>query len=224
MTHTITCPSCQAALQIRPEYAGRSVHCPRCSATVSVPAAAAAPEAPAAQPAPAEHIEEVRPVSRAAPRQPVVLTAVGEGPAPPRPLPRREEPEDRPRRRASYKPCPRCGKGGAERVLWTPWGSFYGPAMLTHVRCPACGYGYNGRTGHSNALGIFFFTLIPLLLLAAINIGLWLAIARLGQGPMYIVLAVFAFEAVVGLVLLILTLVRSGGHGGGAPRREREGP
>src|SRR5260370_159857 len=69
-----------------------------------------------------------------------------------------EDYDRRPRRRKiDYKPCPRCGAGGATRVTWTPWGSFYGPALLTHVRCPGCGYAYNGRTGRSNVVGVIFF-------------------------------------------------------------------
>ena len=65
----------------------------------------------------------------------------------------------------AYVPCPRCGARGATRVLWTPWGSFYGPALFTHVRCPNCAYAYNGNTGRSNLLPAIFFVTIPLILL-----------------------------------------------------------
>jgi predicted RNA-binding Zn-ribbon protein involved in translation (DUF1610 family) len=75
-----------------------------------------------------------------------------------------EDEDDRPvRRRSSYKPCPRCGESGATRVTWTPWGSFYGPALFTHVRCPGCGYAYNGRTGRSNLIPAIIFVLVPLM-------------------------------------------------------------
>jgi predicted RNA-binding Zn-ribbon protein involved in translation (DUF1610 family) len=63
----------------------------------------------------------------------------------------------------SYKPCPQCGATGAKRVLWTAWGSFYGPAMFTHVRCPECGYKYNGRSGRSNLIPAIIFVTVPLL-------------------------------------------------------------
>jgi len=76
------------------------------------------------------------------------------------------------RRRAHFKPCPRCGAVGAERVTWTPWGSFYGPALFTHVRCRECGYGYNGRTGRSNLVPAIFMVAIPLVLIIAIVVGL----------------------------------------------------
>jgi len=61
---------------------------------------------------------------------------------------------------------------GAERVTWTPWGSFYGPALFTHVRCRECGYGYNGRTGRSNLVPAIFMVAIPLVLIIAIVVGL----------------------------------------------------
>jgi predicted RNA-binding Zn-ribbon protein involved in translation (DUF1610 family) len=63
----------------------------------------------------------------------------------------------------SFKPCPRCNKSGAERVVWTPWGSFYGPYLLSHVRCPGCGYKYNGKTGRSNLVPAVIFVVVPLL-------------------------------------------------------------
>src|SRR5581483_10394388 len=43
-----------------------------------------------------------------------------------------------------FKPCPHCGSRRADRVKWTAWGSFYGPALFTHVRCRKCGTAYNG--------------------------------------------------------------------------------
>jgi predicted Zn finger-like uncharacterized protein len=85
--------------------------------------------------------------------------------------------EDRPRRRgrrgrdkdaSEYVPCPQCGAEGATRVLWTFWGSFYGPAMFSHVRCPDCGATYNGRTGGSNIVPAVIFFTVPLVLICAI--------------------------------------------------------
>jgi hypothetical protein len=77
----------------------------------------------------------------------------------------KEEPGD-------YKPCPQCGAEGATRVLWTPWGSFYGPAMFCHVKCPDCGHTYNGRTGGSNLIPAIICVVIPLLLILAILGGI----------------------------------------------------
>ena len=53
-------------------------------------------------------------------------------------------------------------------MKWTPWGSYYGPALFTHVRCPECGYTYNGRTGHSNLIPIIIFVTIPVLGIAGL--------------------------------------------------------
>jgi transposase-like protein len=75
-----------------------------------------------------------------------------------------EEVEDGrpPRKPSKYKPCPQCGATGARRVKATWWGSFYGPALFTHVRCPECDYAYNGRTGGSNLIPAIVFVTVPL--------------------------------------------------------------
>jgi DNA-directed RNA polymerase subunit RPC12/RpoP len=72
-----------------------------------------------------------------------------------------EEEDDRPRK-GKYKSCPRCGARGPKKVTWTPWGSFYGPALLSHVRCQECGYAYNGRTGGSNLIPAILCVAVPL--------------------------------------------------------------
>jgi hypothetical protein len=209
MPLTITCPGCLSVLRVREEYAGKQLKCPRCSATVSVPAEAPAEVVPV-EPVVSEHVEEVRPLLRN-PQQPGLVSAVEEGPGERRgrggpPEGEAEQREGRRRRRRpAYQPCPRCGADGATRVTWTPWGSFYGPSLLTHVRCPACGYAYNGRTGRSNAVGIFFFSLIPFLLLVGINLGLWFAVGKQLPGLLFVL---FAVEGVVVLVLVILALVQ----------------
>jgi hypothetical protein len=61
----------------------------------------------------------------------------------PRPRARDDEEDDeyerRPRkkkRRQRYVDCPHCDSPGrADRVAFTWWGGFIGPALLTHVRC-----------------------------------------------------------------------------------------
>ena len=53
-------------------------------------------------------------------------------------------------------------------MLFTPWGSFYGPALFNHVRCPECRYAYNGRTGRSNLIPAIIFVTIPALIIAGL--------------------------------------------------------
>jgi predicted Zn finger-like uncharacterized protein len=91
-----------------------------------------------------------------------------------------EEDEGRPeRKRSKYKPCPQCGATGARKVKWTWWGSFYGPAMFTHVRCPECDYAYNGRSGGSNLIPAIVFVAVPLIgILALIGFILYIFIIR----------------------------------------------
>ena len=66
--------------------------------------------------------------------------------------------------------------GGRQRVLFTPWGSFYGPALFHHVRCPECRYAYNGRSGGSNLIPAILFVVIPAVLMAAIIVFIVLLI------------------------------------------------
>jgi ribosomal protein S27E len=82
-----------------------------------------------------------------------------------------EEEDDRPRK-GKYKPCPRCRARGPKKVTWTPWGSFYGPAMFSHVRCQECGYAYNGKTGGSNLIPAILFVAVPLIGILGIIGGL----------------------------------------------------
>src|SRR5262249_7864743 len=97
----------------------------------------------------------------------------------PRHFQREPEPDDSSishRGFSPFKPCPRCGGRTAERVVWTAWGSFYGPALLNHVRCLGCGYKYNGRSGRSNFVAAAIFVTVPLVLIAAIigTLAWWL--------------------------------------------------
>jgi DNA-directed RNA polymerase subunit M/transcription elongation factor TFIIS len=122
MAETIKCPGCQAVLRVRGDMAGKQIKCPRCAHAVDVPAAEAVTKK---APPPAEEAVEVEPLED----EGVVV-----------------------RRRSKYEPCPRCGAEESQRVKFTFWGSYYFTALFKHVRCPACGYAYNGRTGRSNLL------------------------------------------------------------------------
>ncbi len=149
MTTTMKCPGCQTPLRLRDDMAGKSIKCPRCAHVTTVPAAEAA-------------VEEVTVVEEITAEPPPKRSA--------RRGSREDEQDDETsvRLRSKYKPCPRCGESGATRVIWTPWGSFYGPALFTHVRCADCGYKYNGRSGRSNLIPAIVFVTIPAALIAAI--------------------------------------------------------
>jgi hypothetical protein len=62
--------------------------------------------------------------------------------------------------------------------MWTSWGSFYGPALLSHVCCPECGTCYNGRTGRSNIIGIIFFVAVPLIGIIGICVGIYILLKQ----------------------------------------------
>jgi predicted Zn finger-like uncharacterized protein len=199
MALEISCPSCQAALRIREEHAGKRLKCPRCSAVISVPASLNSAQ---------QAVEQIRPAPRVAPPSAPAgdeITIAEEHPATAatRRCPhcgeriaasanrcrycrawldeKDDEEERRPRkRRAAFKPCPSCGATDAERVTWTPWGSFYGPALFTHVRCRECGYGYNGKTGRSNLVPAILMVSIPAVLILGILVGLLIMLGVFG--------------------------------------------
>ena len=189
MATTLNCPGCQTPLRVREDMAGKKIKCPRCGQVVTVPAdepvvLEEVTEATGAEKITADPPASKGPRSKAATRP---CPECGER----IPVTARtcryckadlddddeEDEDDRPiRRRPAYKPCPRCGETGATRVTWTPWGSFYGPALFTHVRCPGCGYAYNGRTGRSNLIPAIIFVLVPLIGILGILGGLALLI------------------------------------------------
>jgi predicted Zn finger-like uncharacterized protein len=187
MTANMSCPGCQTSLRIRDDMAGKKIKCPRCGQVLTIPTTAEdatevinnpeqivtapAPKAPA-KGAP-ERAGSKKGKTRPCPScgEPIATTA------------RQcrhchadlEDEDDGVQAPSRYKPCPRCGETGAKRVLWTFWGSFYGPSLFTHVRCPGCGYTYNGRTGRSNIIpAIVFFTVPLLLILGLLGFIFWI--------------------------------------------------
>jgi len=94
-----------------------------------------------------------------------------------------DEDDDEEEAISEYVPCPRCGARRSERVVFTFWGSFYGPALFTHVQCPKCYYKYNGKTGKSNLIPAIIFILVPVVLILAVIGGLVLLVINLGRGP-----------------------------------------
>jgi hypothetical protein len=91
-----------------------------------------------------------------------------------------DEDEEEYQPRGKYKPCPKCGTRNPEEVLWTAWGSFYGPKLFHHVRCADCGYGYNGRTGRSNIGPISICITVPLLLIIGIVLAVFFMLKSKG--------------------------------------------
>ena len=61
---------------------------------------------------------------------------------------------------SEYAPCPKCRSANAMRVKFTWWGGLLGPKILTHVKCPQCGYAYNGKSGKDNTTGIVIYSVI----------------------------------------------------------------
>jgi LSD1 subclass zinc finger protein len=179
MVFQVHCPQCQNPLRLREEYGGKNVRCPKCQQVFRAPRVPATGEG---QPAPASGRPQ-------AARPTVSCPACGAANPPEaqrcqacqQPLGEEAPPTRRPRKRSpgAYKPCPRCGARGARRVTWTFWGSFYGPALFCHVRCPECGYAYNGRTGRSNLLPAIVFVTIPaILLVALVGFIIWIIVQR----------------------------------------------
>jgi LSD1 subclass zinc finger protein len=172
MTVKLTCSGCKAMLQLRDELAGKKVRCPRCAAVVEVPATEAVAEVVPEEVEPEDDAFTDAPVPRRAKAQKLPFKKASR-------KRRDEEEEDE-----EYKPCPQCGAGGATRVIWTPWGSFYGPALFTHVRCPECGFGYNGNSGRSNLIPAIIFVTIPaLLILAIIGFVVYMIVNRDEEEP-----------------------------------------
>ena len=151
MPTKMNCPGCQTPLRLREDMAGKKIKCPRCAQVVAVPAA----KLTMLEEVTDDAITADAPSSKKAKKSTKTRKET-------------ENDEDRGGKRSKYEPCPRCGEEGAKRVKWTPWGSFYGPALFTHVRCPACAYAYNGKSGGSNLIPAIIFVSIPLLIILGI--------------------------------------------------------
>jgi DNA-directed RNA polymerase subunit M/transcription elongation factor TFIIS len=147
MAETLVCPKCDSPIRVPAAHVGAEIVCPKCEELVSVPSGQVGPEA----------VMDGPPMAAGKARRPASVELDEDAPPP---------------KRGSFKPCPRCGAKGAKRVLFTPWGSFYGPALFNHVRCPECRHAYNGRSGGSNLIPAILFVAVPLILMAAIIVYL----------------------------------------------------
>jgi hypothetical protein len=167
MAILVACSTCGAQLRVRDEFVGQPMACPKCGQMVSTSGpvdAVPSQRGPAVDPA--DGIPTVLPAEL--PSQRGYYEDDDLGPV---------------RNYPAFAPCRRCGSTNAERIVWTAWGSFYGPALLCHVRCLGCGYKYNGRSGRSNLLPAAIFVIVPLVLIVVI-IGVlfaWLWHNRLGR-------------------------------------------
>jgi DNA-directed RNA polymerase subunit M/transcription elongation factor TFIIS len=143
MAETLVCPNCDSPIPVPAAHVGAEIVCPKCEELVPVSSGQMATEA----------VMEGMPLAAGAASRTSRIELDEDAP---------------PLKRGVFKPCPRCGAEGAKRVLFTPWGSFYGPALFNHVRCPECHHAYNGRSGGSNLIPAILFVAIPLVLIAAI--------------------------------------------------------
>jgi uncharacterized Zn finger protein len=58
-----------------------------------------------------------------------------------------------------YAPCPKCSQSVARKVSFTWWGGVIGPKLLSHVKCGACGTGYNGKSGKDNTTNVIIYAI-----------------------------------------------------------------
>jgi hypothetical protein len=170
MAVVVTCPACRAELRFQNELEGKDVKCPRCAAPVHVAGVREGIEADVPEVLPAEPMRLCPYCRKRKPANAGRCPHCGRW---------HDDEDDEDVTAVAYKPCPRCGTFGAERVVWTAWGSFYGPRLFHHVRCPQCGYKYNGKTGRSNRVPATIFVLVPLLGILAILGGLVLFILKM---------------------------------------------
>src|SRR5262249_30545032 len=154
MPISLKCRECKSTLRIPEHLAGKKVKCPKCQATLVVPAdeedevvaeVAAddrddrVADAPApkrkAPPRVRDEGEEEGDDRREAVRTDRKRRRDEEDEEEERPRGKRKgrRDDDRGRSVGKYVPCPRCGEEGPKKVVWTWWGSFYGPAMFNHV-------------------------------------------------------------------------------------------
>lgn len=60
--------------------------------------------------------------------------------------------------------CPRCRGANVYKPTFTWWGGLLGPKLFNHTICRGCGYGFNYKTGKSNATAIGIYLGIGVLL------------------------------------------------------------
>ncbi len=76
-----------------------------------------------------------------------------------------------------FEKCPCCFDENSERVRFTLWGGAIGPAVLSLVKCAACGIQYNGRSGNRVEKAIRVYTALMLCVLIVLAAGVFYAYA-----------------------------------------------
>jgi uncharacterized protein (DUF983 family) len=64
-------------------------------------------------------------------------------------------------------------------MSFTWWGGLIGPKMLTHVKCPACGHTFNGKTGRDNTTGIILYSIGVIVLVGFLVVAMFAALGFL---------------------------------------------
>jgi hypothetical protein len=64
--------------------------------------------------------------------------------------------------------CPRCQSPNVNRPTYTWWGGLLGPKLFNHAVCSACGFGFNYKTGKSNATAIGIYLGVSVLIALAL--------------------------------------------------------
>lgn len=65
--------------------------------------------------------------------------------------------------------CPYCKSDAPPTPAgFTWWGGLIGPKVLSHVVCPACRKGYNGKTHQPNTTGIVIYSVVVGVLIIAV--------------------------------------------------------
>lgn len=77
------------------------------------------------------------------------------------------------------QPCPRCGQAVGIPVKFTWWGGILGPKIFHHVRCPACRYEYNGKTGASNSTAVTIYLVVSVLIGLLIGVVIFMSAGKM---------------------------------------------
>ena len=170
----IPCPKCATKLRVRDAAPGKKLRCSKCQKVFEIPA----DEEEAAMVE--EVVEEVEPVDDEDEDERDDRRRRGGNNRDRRRRDEDEDEEDDRPRQSEWEPCPKCDSERIKKVKWTVWGSFYGPALLSHVRCQDCGYAYNGRSGRSNVVPAILFISVPLAVIAGLLV--WVFFIFRGRG------------------------------------------
>lgn len=191
----LACRNCGKGITAPDKMAGKRAKCPGCQGALSIPAAENSNDEIYSD---FEVVEDAPPPvkatsRRAAPQEIPTIQAVDDEDDRPRRRSRRavdddddydEDEESRPRRRKRrreftassgtprgtvYAICYNCGADAASKVRWTMWGSFFGPAILSHVKCDQCGTTYNGKSGKSNTTAVIIYVVVTALIAGTVG-------------------------------------------------------